>query len=139
MSYDKDANSHLFTFVVHPFIIEDKFTDFITVLAPESFTISVEFIVVCMKFNVTWAFNGSQIIDDSNQMIVNSDLSNSRYKTSVKIIKSSETNSGVYTVTVTSVAGSDSVNITTKVLSELLCLCIYVFCILLQTFLRVLN
>ena len=89
-------------------------------LAPESFTISVEFIAVCMKFNVTWTFNGSKIIDDSNQMVANSDLSNSHYKTSVKIERSSERNSGVYTVTVTSVAGSDSVNITVKVLSELL-------------------
>ena len=89
-------------------------------LAPESFTISVEFIVVCMEFEVNWAFNGSKIIDDYNQMIVNNDLSNSLYKTSVKIEKSSERNSGVYTVTVTSVAGSDSVNITVKVLSELL-------------------
>ena len=97
------------------------------VLAPKSFTISVEFIAVCMEFNVTWVFNGNQIIDDSNKMIVNSDLSNSRYKTSVKITKSSERDSGVYTVMVTSVAGKDSVNITVKVLSKLLYLCIFVY------------
>ena len=109
----------LFLFVVHPYIIEDTFVHCIIVIAPKSFTISVEFVAICMDFNVTWEFNGSQISDFSNHTIVNSNLSNSRYKTSVKILRSSERDAGTYTVTVTSVTGNDSVDIAVKILSEL--------------------
>ena len=72
-----------------------------------------------MNYNITWEFNGDQIIDDSNHMIVHSDLSNSRYKISVKILQSSERDAGTYTVTVSSATGNDSANITVKISSEL--------------------
>lgn len=108
-----------FIFVVHPFIIEDTFIHYITVLAPDSFTISVEFIAICMNFNITWKFNGNQITSDSDHIIVDYDLSNSRYKTSVKILQSSERDGGTYTVTVSSATGNDSANITVKISSEL--------------------
>ena len=105
-----------------PFIIEDTFIHCITVLAPESFTISIEFVVICMDFNITWKFNGIEITDDSNHVIVNSDLSNSRYKTSLKIIQSSGSDSGIYTVAITATSGSDSATIKVKVISKLLIL-----------------
>ena len=103
---------------MYPFIIEDTFIHCITVLAPESFTISVEFVAICMHFNITWEFNGNLISNDSNHVTVNSDLSNSRHKTSIKILQSSKRDAGTYTVTVTSVTGNDSVNIAVKILSE---------------------
>lgn len=109
-----------FIFVVHPFIIEDTFIHYITVLAPDSFTISVEFIAICMNFNITWELNGNQITSDSDHIIVDYDLSNSRYKTSVKILQSSERDGGTYTVTVSSATGNDSANITVKISSELI-------------------
>lgn len=84
-------------------------------LTPESFTIHVEFVAVCMDFNITWRFDGNQITDDSNHNIVNSDLTNSRYRTSMKIRQSSERDAGTYTVTVTTTTGSDSANIIVKI------------------------
>ena len=106
-------------FAVHPFIIEDTFIHCITVLAPESFTISIQFVAICMDFNITWEFGGNQIIADSNHDIVNRNLGNSWYKSSVTINKSSERDSGIYTATVTSNTGSDSVRITVKIISKL--------------------
>ena len=105
---------------MHPFIIEDTFIHCITVLAPESFTISVEFVAICMDFNITWEFKGKQIVNDRNVKIVNNSLGNSRHKTSLTIVQSSEKDSGTYTVTVTSATGSDSVKITVKIISKLL-------------------
>ena len=107
-------------FLAHPFIIEDTFMHCIVVLAPEGFTISVEFVIICVDFNVTWKFNGNQIVNDTNHVIVNTDLSNSRYKTSVKIVRSSTRDSGIYTVTVTTATGSDSANITVKIISKII-------------------
>ena len=107
-----------FIFAVHPFIIEDTFIHCITVLAPESFTISVEFVAICMNFNITWEFKGNQIADSLNVKIVNSKLDNSRHKTSLTIMQSSEKDSGTYTVTVTSATGSDSVKIIVKIISK---------------------
>ena len=105
---------------MHPFIIEDTFIHCIIVLAPESFTISVEFVIICMDFSITWQFNGRSIINGSNHVIVNNDLGSSRYRTSVKIIQSSMQDSGTYTVTVTTAAGNDSANITVEVISKLI-------------------
>ena len=96
-------------------------------LAPNSFTISVEFIAICMNFNITWEFNGNRVTNDSNHMIIDYDLSNSRYKTSVKILQSSERDEGTYTVTVSSVTGNDSMNITVKISSELCVIFGYMF------------
>ena len=106
-------------FAVHPFIIEDLFIDCITVLPPEAFTLSVEFVAVCMKFSVTWKFNGNKISNDSNHVIIISELSKSRHKTSVRIIQSSKSDAGTYTVTVTSTTGSDSMEIIVKTISKL--------------------
>lgn len=103
---------------MYPFIIEDTFIHSITVLAPEAFTVSIEFVAVCMEFNITWELDGKQINDDSNHKIVNTDLGKSRYRTSIKILQSSEKDNGTYTVTVASFTGSDSVNISVKISSE---------------------
>ena len=105
---------------MHPFIIEDTFIHCLNVLAPESFTVCVEFVAICMDFNVTWEFDGNQIINDSNHVIINSDLSTSRYKTCVEVIQSSERDGGTYTVTVTAASGSDSADIIVKI-SKFLC------------------
>ena len=102
-------------FAVHPFIIKDLFIHCITVLSPETFTLSAEFVAICTEFDVTWEFNGSKISNDSNHVIIISELSKSRYKTSIRIIRSSESDAGTYTVTVTSTAGSDSMEITVKI------------------------
>ena len=104
--------------LVHPFIIEESYIHCIVVLTSETFTISVEFVAICMDFSVTWQFNGIQIINDSNHVIVNSDLSNSRYRTSVKIIQSSMQDSGNYNVTITTATGYDNANITVEVISK---------------------
>ena len=85
---------------------------------PDSFTISVEFVGVCMDVNITWLLNGNLITDDSNHVIINSDLSNSRYRTSVKIIHSSERDFGNYTVTIKAATGSDSANIIVKIIGK---------------------
>lgn len=85
-------------------------------LVPESFTISVEFVAICMEFNVTWELNGSQIIDDYNHLIVNSGLNQSRYKTSIEIFQSSSQEAGTYTVIITSTTGSDNANITIEII-----------------------
>ena len=100
---------------MHPFIIEDTFVHCLNVLASESFTVCVEFVAICMDFNVTWEFDGNQIINDSNHVIINSDLSTSRYKTCVEVIQSSERDGGTYTVTVTAASGSDSADIIVKI------------------------
>ena len=112
--------------LVRPFIIEDTFIHCNVVLAPESFTISVEFVIICMDFNVTWQFNGRSIINGSNHVIVNNDLSSSRYRTSVKIIQSSLQDSGTYTMTVTTAVGNDSANITVEVISKFIIYIYYV-------------
>ena len=109
---------HIFI-LAQPFIIEDTFMHCIVVLAPEDFTISVEFVIICVDFNITWKLNGNQIVNDGNHVIVNTDLSNSRYRTSVKIVKSSIKDSGTYTVIVTAATGSDSAKITVKVISKI--------------------
>ena len=102
---------------MHPFIIEDTFIHCLNVLAPESFTVCVEFVAICMDFNITWVFDGNQIINGS---IVNSDLGVSRYKTCVEVAQSSERDAGTYTVTVTASTGSDSADIIVKIISKFL-------------------
>jgi len=95
------------------------------VLAPEAFTMSVEFVAICMDFDVTWQLNGNQITNDSNYMIITSELSSSRYKTSLLIVHSSENDAGTYTVKIISNTGSDSANITVKIISKFsLCDCV---------------
>ena len=103
---------------MHPFIIEDTFIHRLNVLAPESFSVCVEFIAICMDFNITWEFDGNQIINDSNHVIVNSDLGVSRYKTCIEVAQSSERDAGTYTVTVTAATGSDSADIIIKIISQ---------------------
>ena len=107
-----------FIFVVHPFIIEDTFIHCLNVVAPESFTVCVEFVAICMDFNITWEFDGNQIINDSNHVIVNSDLGVSRYKTCIEVLQSSERDAGTYTVTVAAATGSDSADIIIKIISK---------------------
>ena len=92
-------------------------------LAPESFTISVEFVAICMDFNITWEFKGNKLVDGGNVKIVNTSLvntslGNSQYKASLTIIQSSERDSGTYTLTVTSAGGSDSAKIIVKIISK---------------------
>ena len=96
-------------------------------LPPEAFTLSVEFVAVCMKFSVTWKFNGNKISNDSNHVIIISELSKSRHKTSIRIIQSSKSDAGTYTVTVTSTTGSDSMEIIVKTISKLLLISIHTY------------
>ena len=117
----------IINFLVKPFIIEDTFIHCITVLAPESFTIFVEFVAICMDTSITWELNGNQIVDGVNVKISNDNLGNSWYKTSLTVLKSSESDSGTYTVTITSATGSDSVAITVQIISKLLQL-FYLLC-----------
>ena len=105
-------------FVVHPVIIKDAFIHCVIVLASESFTLSVEFVAICMDFNITWKHNGSLVNNDSDHMIVTSDLGNARYKTSIRVLQSAYRDAGVYTVAVTSASDNDSVNITVKISSK---------------------
>ena len=105
-------------FVVYPVIIKDTFIRYIVVLAPESFNLSVEFVAICMEFNVTWKLNGSLVNNDSDHTIVNSHLGNGRYITSIRISQSSYRDAGIYAVTVTSATGNDNVNITVKISSK---------------------
>ena len=105
-------------FVVYPVIIKDTFIRYIVVLAPESFNLSVEFVAICMEFNVTWKLNGSLVNNDSDHTIVNSHLGNGHYITSIRISQSSYRDAGIYAVTVTSATGNDNVNITVKISSK---------------------
>lgn len=89
-------------------------------LAPESFTISIQFVAICMEFNITWKFGGNLITEDSNHIIVNKTLGNSWYKSSVTVKHSSESDSGTYTARVASTTGSDSITIKVTVISKLL-------------------
>ena len=107
-------------FLVNPFIIEDAFIHCINVLAPESFTISVEFVAICVDFSITWEFKGKKIVDGINVKITNNNLGNSWYKTSLTVMESSENDAGTYTVTVISATGRDSVRITVQIISKLL-------------------
>ena len=104
---------------MHPFIIEDTFIHRRNVLAPESFTVCVEFVAICMDFKIAWAFYGKQIINNSNHVIVNSDLGVSRYKTCIEFAQSSERRAGTYTVTVAAATGSDSADIIIKIISKI--------------------
>ena len=101
-----------------PFIIRETFIHCLIVEAPESFSVCVEFVVICMDFIVAWEFNGSPITGDSNHAIVTSYLNNSRYATCIKITQSSEADAGTYTVTVTTASGADSANISIKVIGK---------------------
>ena len=102
-----------------PFIIKDTFIHCITVVAPEAFTICVEFVAICMDFKITWEHDGREILSDSNHVIVNSDLGNFRYKACIRIIQSSESDSGTYTVRIGAATGSDSAVIIVKTISKL--------------------
>lgn len=93
-------------------------------IAPEGFTISVEFVAICMDYVITWQLNGKQIINDSNHQNVISGVNNSRYKASLRIIKSSERDAGEYKITVASATGNDSAKIIAKISSE----CIMIIC-----------
>ena len=103
---------------VYPYIIKDTFILCLKVQAPECFTVSVELISCCDDFNITWQFNG-QTIDGTKYMINNTVVKNCHYKTSLKVAQSCESDTGIYTVTITSGAGSDSVNISVEVISKL--------------------
>ena len=73
-----------------------------------------------MNTSITWELNGNQIVDGVNVEISNDNLGNSWYKTSLTVLKSSESDAGTYTVTITSATGSDSVTITVQIISKLL-------------------
>ena len=103
---------------MHPYIIKDTFILCLKVQAPECFTLSVEFISCCDDFNITWQFNGRSI-NNAKYVINNTVVKNCHYKTSLKIAQSCENDTGTYTVTVTSGAGSDSANISVEVISKL--------------------
>ena len=107
-------------FSVYPYIIKDKFIQHIKVQAPECFTVSVDFISACNDLTITWQFNGNRLTDnDDNYMIIFNDIKESYYGTSLKVKQSSENNAGIYTVTVTSTTGNDTVNISVEIISKL--------------------
>ena len=105
---------------MYPHILKDKFIQHIKIQAPESFTSAVEFISACDNFSVTWQFNGNYITNDDNYMINITNIRQSHYKASLQNKQSSEDDAGTYTVTVTSTAGSDRVNISVEIISKLL-------------------
>ena len=105
-------------FIVKPFIIKETFIHCLIVKAPESFTVCVEFVVICMDFVAAWEFGGSLITGDSNHAIVTLALGNSRYATCIKITQSSEADAGTYTVTVTTASGADSADISIEVIGK---------------------
>ena len=85
------------------------------VQAPDNFTLSVEFISLCDNLTVTWQLKGKIITNDTNYMTTIHIVKRFRYKTSLIVKLSSESDNGTYTVTVASATGSVSVNITVKV------------------------
>ena len=79
---------------------------------------TVEFIAVCVNYDITWKFDGKLINNDTNYLITKKSVSSSRYMTSLTIKESSEGVSGVYSLMVSSVHGSDSVNISVEIISK---------------------
>jgi len=108
---------HIFSTVI-PYIIRDSFIKVVKFPAPESFTLSVEFIAICISYTVSWKFNGQQTTNDSDHLITSNSVSSSRHMTSLTIMESSGSKSGVYSVIVSTVHGRDSVNISVEIISE---------------------
>ena len=107
-------------FVVYPHIIKDRFIQHVKVQAPECFTLSVEFISACDNISVTWQFNGKHITNNVDNYMINfNNIKKSQYKASLQVKQSSENYAGTYTVIVTSTTGSDSVNISVRIISKL--------------------
>ena len=103
---------------MYPHIIKDTFIQCVKVQAPEGFILSVEFISVCDNFTITWQFNDKNITD--NKYMTNATtIKDFHYKISLRILQSNKSDTGNYTVTVASPTGSDSVNISVKVISKL--------------------
>ena len=113
---------------MHPYIIKDTFIQHMKVQAPECFTLSVEFISVCDNFTIMWLFSGKDITNDVKYEITSSVIKQYHYKTSIKVKQSSESDTGIYTVKIKSTTGSDSVNITVKILGKLLVICASYIC-----------
>ena len=101
-----------------PYIIRDSFIKRMNIPAPESFTLSVEFIAICINYTISWKFDGKQITNDSNHLITSNSVSSSHYMTSLTIMESSESKSGIYSVMVSSLHGSDRVNISVEIISK---------------------
>ena len=101
-----------------PYIIRDSFIKIVQFPAPERFTLSVEFIAICIKYTVSWKFDGHKITNDSNYLITSDSVSSSRYTTSLTIMEGSESKSGIYSVMISSVHGSDIANISVEVISK---------------------
>ena len=102
---------------MYPHILKDKFIQHIKIQAPESFILAVEFISACDNISVAWHFNGKYITNDDNYKSAITNIKQSHYKTSLQNKQSSEDDAGTYTVTITSTAGSDRVNISVEIIS----------------------
>jgi len=117
---------------VVPFIIKDSFINNTKIPASKRFTLSVKFIAICISYTVSWKFNGQQITNDSDHLITSNSVSSSRHMTSLTIMESSESKSGVYSVMVSSVHGNDSVNISVEIISKYIVTCmsavVYICC-----------
>ena len=105
--------------VGYPYIIKGTFIECVIVQAAESFTLSAEFISCCDNFTVTWQFNESYIANTDKYVINTTIIKRCHYKISLTVVQSSETDTGNYIVTVTSVTGKDSVTISVKIISKL--------------------
>ena len=106
-------------------IIKDSFIQHVKVQAPECFTLSVEFISACDNITVMWQFNGKYITSSDDNYMNNIDnIEQSHYKAILRVKQSSENDTGTYTVTVTSTSGSDRVNISARIISKLLHICV---------------
>ena len=101
-----------------PYIIRDSFIKIVQFPAPENFTLSVEFVAICINYTVSWKFDGHKIVNDTNHLITSNSVSSSHYTTSLTIMEGSESNSGIYSAMVSSVHGSDIVNISVEVISK---------------------
>ena len=101
-----------------PYIIRDSFIKGIKIPAPESFTLSVEFMAICINYTISWKFDGRKITNDTNHLITSNSVNSSRYMTSLTVMESSESKSGIYSMMVSSLLGSDSVNISVEIISK---------------------
>jgi len=113
---------------VIPYIVKDSFIKDIKFAAPESFTLKVEVIAICINYSVSWQSNGKQVTNDTNHLITTTSVGSSRYIVSLTVMESSESNSGIYSVMVASRHGNDSVNISVEVISKYKCNSFSVVC-----------
>ena len=109
----------MWLFLGYPYIIKGTYIEHVIVQVPESFTLSAEFISCCDNFTVTWKFKNNYIVNTDKYVISTTIVKRCHYKTSLTVMQSGETDTGNYTVTITSVTGSDRATVSVKVIRKL--------------------